>query len=113
MIDVRTILKTKKPFWGDIKQYIKCNNNICHLKLHYLHICQIIISPYFISSHAKSQVVLSTDWIFVTIILCVVISYSLSIYQRFLDNQFYQLRIILVYLGTVNAECKMMAYNLS
>ena len=36
----------------------------------------------------KSQVVLSTGGIFGTIFYCIVTSYSLSIEQRFLDNQF-------------------------
>ena len=86
MLDVRTILKMKKQFGGALKQYSKCYNIICHFKPHSLHVWQIIIFPYLISEHIKFQVFLSTGGIFD--FFCSVTSYSLSIEQRFLDEQF-------------------------
>ena len=56
--------------------------------MHPSHICQIIIFPYFISLRMKFEVVLSTYRIFETIFYCSVASYSLSIEQYFLDENF-------------------------
>ena len=47
MIDTSTIFKTRKPFFGALKQYSKCYRIICHFKPHYLHIYTNMISPLF------------------------------------------------------------------
>ena len=68
--------------------------------------------PIFIFVHMKYQVVQSTGGTFVTIFYCRATSYSLSIEHNFVDNQLYQLQMMLILLGTVNVEGKMMAYKL-
>ena len=74
-------MKTKKQFLGVLKKYSKCDNIMFPFKPHSLHVCQIVISPYFISVRMKSQVVLSTGEIFKTIFIAELQSnsYQLSI----------------------------------
>ena len=72
-------MKTKKQFLDTLKQCSKCYNIILHFKTHYLHVCQIIISPYFIS--VSSQLI------------------SIS-----LTTSLHQVKSIMIFLGTVNAE---------
>ena len=71
--------ENKETILGLSQQYSKSYNIICNFKAHSLHVCQIIILPYFISVHMKYQVVLSTGGIFETIFNYRVIIYYLSI----------------------------------
>ena len=60
--------------------------------------------PIFISVRMKSQVDIITGGIFETIFYISITSYSLSIGKLSLKTSFYQVRMILIFLGTVNAE---------
>ena len=106
---MRTILKTRKPFWGALKQYSKCYNVICHFKLYSLHVCQIVIFPYFISVQMKYQVVISTGVIFETIFITALQAIPSQLSSISLTTSLHQVRIILVFLGKVNAEGKILA----
>ena len=57
-------MKMNKTFWGNLKKYGKCYKIMYHFKLHTLHVCLIIIFPYFISVRMTFQVVISTGSIF-------------------------------------------------
>ena len=64
--------------------------------------------PIFISVHIKFQAVLSTGGIFETIFFPALQAIPYQLSRIFLTNIFYQLIMILVLIGTVNAEVKML-----
>ena len=102
-------MKTKKQFLGVLKKYSKCDNIMFPFKPHSLHVCQIVISPYFISVRMKSQVVLSTGRIFENIFITALQAIPSRLSSVSLTTSLYQVQMILILLGTVNAEGKMPA----
>ena len=103
----------KKPFWGALKQYSKCYDIICHFKLHSLHVCQIVIISYLFlciwNPKLFSQQVGSLELFFIASLQA--IPFQLSSVS--LTTSLYQVRMILILLGTVTAEGGMLALKLS
>ena len=73
---------------GTLKIYSNCYKIIYHFKPHSPHICQHLFPHISFLLHINLQVVISTSRIFETIFYCSVTSYSLSVDQSLLDNNF-------------------------
>ena len=65
--------------------------------------------PIFISVHMKPQVVLSTGGIFETIFIAALQAIPYQLISIHLTTSLYQVQIIILFLGTVSAEEKMLA----
>ena len=102
-------MNMKKPFLGALKQYSNCYNFICRFLPYSLHVCQINIFLYFISMHMKFQVFISTGGISETIFIVELQSINYRLISISLEISLYQVQMILLFLGTVNVEGKIMA----
>ena len=96
MLDVRTILKIKKPFLGALKQYSKCYNIIWNLNRIPFMFVKLLFSRILFMRAWNNK------WLFV---LLQYITSQLSSVS--LTTSLYQVRMILVFLGTINAEGKL------
>ena len=74
--------------------------------------CQIVIFPYFISVNMEFQVVLSTERNFETIFIVALQDVPSQLNTVSLTTSLYYVWMILVLIGTVNAEGITIALNL-